>query len=116
MTNDTSGRVSEASCLSRGTPELSQMPFSNRAPGRPIHGQVNGTQERACTYPGTTGIMEQVSDNLSKLDLVSRGTFQWSQAPLSESSGHIHGKQRSQRSPNTSGHSVNIDKTRITSP
>ncbi|PKI73242.1 hypothetical protein CRG98_006377 [Punica granatum] len=41
-------------------------------PGRSIHGQVIGTGKRACTHPRTTRTMEQVSDCLSGLVLVSR--------------------------------------------
>ncbi|PKI55755.1 hypothetical protein CRG98_023846 [Punica granatum] len=72
VTNDTSGRVSEASCLSRDTPRTLTDAFSNRAPECPIHGQVNGTREQVCTHPRTTRTMEQVSGYLSRLILVSR--------------------------------------------
>ncbi|OWM76814.1 hypothetical protein CDL15_Pgr017207 [Punica granatum] len=72
VTNDTSGRVSEASCLSRDTPRTLTDAFSNRAPECPIHGQVNGTREQVCTHPRTTRTMEQVSGYLSRLVLVSR--------------------------------------------
>ncbi|OWM73826.1 hypothetical protein CDL15_Pgr018886 [Punica granatum] len=90
--------------------------FSNRAPGRPIHRQVNSTRKRACTHPGTTGIAEKTSDDLSELDLVSRGMFQWSQTPPGESSGPILGKQTSQRPPNTLRHSGNTEKAPVASP
>ncbi|PKI58418.1 hypothetical protein CRG98_021176 [Punica granatum] len=46
--------------------------FLPRLPGRLIHGQVNDTQKQACTHPRTTRTMEQVSDCLSGLVLVSR--------------------------------------------
>ncbi|OWM66803.1 hypothetical protein CDL15_Pgr012395 [Punica granatum] len=46
--------------------------FLTGLPGRPIHGQVNGTQKRACIYPRTTRTMEQVLNCLSRLVLVSR--------------------------------------------
>ncbi|PKI59985.1 hypothetical protein CRG98_019617 [Punica granatum] len=61
-------------------------------------------------HPGTTGVGEQASDDLLELYRVSRGTFQWSQTPPGEFSGHIHRKQRSQRSPNASRHSGNTEK------
>ncbi|OWM85997.1 hypothetical protein CDL15_Pgr020666 [Punica granatum] len=67
-------------------------------------------------HPRTTGVMEQASDDLSELYRVSRGTFQWSQTPPGESSGHSHGGQRSRRSPNTSRHSGNTEKAPVTSP
>ncbi|OWM80557.1 hypothetical protein CDL15_Pgr015569 [Punica granatum] len=66
--------------------------FSDRAPGRSIHRQVNGTRKQACTHPGTTGIAEKASDDLSELNLASREMFQWSQTPPDESSGPILGK------------------------
>ncbi|PKI77650.1 hypothetical protein CRG98_001988 [Punica granatum] len=67
-------------------------------------------------HSGTTGVEEQASDDLSELDLVSQGTFQWSQTPPGEPSGHVHDKQKSQRSPNASRHSKNIEKAPATSP
>ncbi|PKI73414.1 hypothetical protein CRG98_006184 [Punica granatum] len=60
MTHGASEHILEASCLSRGTPELSQTPFLTGLPGGPIHGQVNGTRKRACTHPRTTRTVEQV--------------------------------------------------------
>ncbi|PKI67357.1 hypothetical protein CRG98_012254 [Punica granatum] len=57
--------------------------------------------------------MGQASDDHSELYRAPRGTFQWQQTPPDESSGHIHGKQRSQRSPNTSRHSGNTEKAPI---
>ncbi|OWM77121.1 hypothetical protein CDL15_Pgr013212 [Punica granatum] len=72
VTNHTSESISEASCLSRDTPELSQTPFLTGLPKDPVHGQVNGTRERAYTHPRTTKTMEQASDRLSGLVLISR--------------------------------------------
>ncbi|PKI43829.1 hypothetical protein CRG98_035780 [Punica granatum] len=46
--------------------------FLTGLPGRPIHGQVNGTRKQTYTHPMTTRTMEQVSDCLSKFILVSR--------------------------------------------
>ncbi|OWM90857.1 hypothetical protein CDL15_Pgr010668 [Punica granatum] len=72
MTNGTSGRILEASCLSRGTPEHSQTPFLTGLPGRPIHERANDYRKQAYTCPRTTKAMEQASDCLSEFDLVSR--------------------------------------------
>ncbi|PKI57925.1 hypothetical protein CRG98_021674 [Punica granatum] len=72
MTHGASEHILEASCLSRGTFELSQTPFLTGLPGGPIHGQVNDTRKRACTHPRTTRTMEQVSDCLLGLVLVSQ--------------------------------------------
>ncbi|PKI49207.1 hypothetical protein CRG98_030396 [Punica granatum] len=171
LTNHTSESISETSCLSRDTPELSQTPFLTRLSKDPVQGQVNGTRERAYTHPRTTKTMEQASDRLSglvlvsrvipdpekgplsdgiqrselirwKIDIrvshhslpttprtwgivsprakqvswVSRMTCQWSRTPLDKPSGHIHGKQRSQRSPNTSRHWGNTEKAPVPSP
>ncbi|PKI73186.1 hypothetical protein CRG98_006432 [Punica granatum] len=77
---------------------------------------VSGTRKRAYKHPGTTGVGEQTSDDPSELDLASRGTFQWPRTPPGEPSGHVHDKQRSQRSPNASIHSKNTEKALITSP
>ncbi|PKI70801.1 hypothetical protein CRG98_008796 [Punica granatum] len=52
-------------------------------------------------HPGTTKVREQASDDLPELDLVSRGTFQWSRTSPGEPSERAHGKQRSQRSLST---------------
>ncbi|PKI63897.1 hypothetical protein CRG98_015678 [Punica granatum] len=69
-----------------------------------------GGRGSAYRHPGTTKIGEQASDDLPELDLVSQGTFQWSRTSPGEPSGHVHGKQRSQRSPSTSKHSGNTEK------
>ncbi|PKI55403.1 hypothetical protein CRG98_024176 [Punica granatum] len=72
MTHGASEHILEASYLSQGTPE----PFANAFPTglseRPIHGQVNGIRKRACTHPRTNRTVEQVSNDLSGLVLVSR--------------------------------------------
>ncbi|PKI69609.1 hypothetical protein CRG98_010001 [Punica granatum] len=83
--------------------------FLTGLPGRPIHGQVNGTRKQAFTHPRTTRTMEQVSDCLSEFILVSR----WSRTPLNKSSGHVPDKLRPHRSPNTPEHSRNTEKTSI---
>ncbi|PKI55032.1 hypothetical protein CRG98_024578 [Punica granatum] len=75
MTHGASKHILEASCLSRGTPELSQTPFLTGLPGGLIHGQVNDTRKWACTHPRTTRTMEQVSYCLSRLIFVSRVSF-----------------------------------------
>ncbi|PKI58406.1 hypothetical protein CRG98_021164 [Punica granatum] len=54
---------------------------------------------RAYRHPGTTRVGEQASDDLSELDLVSRGTFQWSQTPPGEPSGQLLSKKLSTSSP-----------------
>ncbi|OWM65571.1 hypothetical protein CDL15_Pgr023841 [Punica granatum] len=94
MINGTSERISEAFCLSRGTLRTFADTFLMRLPGRPIHRQVNGTQKRACIHPRTTRTMEQVSDCLSGLVLVSRvspdpgkGPFQTGSSAQSSFSG-----------------------------
>ncbi|PKI59717.1 hypothetical protein CRG98_019893 [Punica granatum] len=46
--------------------------FLTGLPGRPIHGQVNGTRKQACTHPRTTRTMEQDSNCVSGFILVSR--------------------------------------------
>ncbi|OWM70938.1 hypothetical protein CDL15_Pgr019449 [Punica granatum] len=115
VTNDTSEHVPEASCLSRGTPDLSQTPFLTGLPGPdPLTSKRH--PETGLQAPRDHRVMEQALDDLSKLYRVSRWTFQWSQTPPDESSGHIHGKQRSQRSPNTSRHSGNTEEAPVTSP
>ncbi|OWM72659.1 hypothetical protein CDL15_Pgr027195 [Punica granatum] len=83
MTNGTSGRISKASCLSRGTPELSQTSFLTKLPGRPIHERANDGRKLAYTCPRTTKAMEQVSDCLSEFDLVSRVDPGLGKGPLS---------------------------------
>ncbi|PKI72130.1 hypothetical protein CRG98_007517 [Punica granatum] len=83
--------------------------FSDRAPGGPIHGRVNSTRKRVHKHLRTTRTMEQVPDRLSRLLLVSR----WSRTPLGESSERVSDEQRPQRSPNTSGHSGNTEKTPV---
>ncbi|PKI47012.1 hypothetical protein CRG98_032597 [Punica granatum] len=78
-----SGRDSEASCLSQGTPRTLTNAFSNRAPEGPIQGQVNGTRKWVCTHPRTTWTLEQVSDCPSELNLVSRVDPDLEKGPLS---------------------------------
>ncbi|PKI50075.1 hypothetical protein CRG98_029513 [Punica granatum] len=51
--------------------------FSDGAPGGPTHSQVNGTPKRTYRHPGTTGVVERVSDDLSELYGAPRMTFQW---------------------------------------
>ncbi|PKI59068.1 hypothetical protein CRG98_020523 [Punica granatum] len=58
--------------LKSGTPRAFADAFLTGLPGRLIHGQVNSTQKRACIHPRTTRTMEQVSNCLSGLVLVSR--------------------------------------------
>ncbi|OWM73819.1 hypothetical protein CDL15_Pgr015119 [Punica granatum] len=115
MINDTSERVPGASRVSWDLPDLSRTPFLTGL-SRPDPLQVNGPPKWAYRHPRTTGVREQASDDLSELYKVSRGTFQWSQMFPGKSSGHIHGEQRSQRSPNTSRHSGNTEKAPVPSP
>ncbi|OWM75159.1 hypothetical protein CDL15_Pgr012645 [Punica granatum] len=72
MTHGTSEHILEASCLNQGTPERFVDTFPTGLPERPIHVQVNGTRKWACTHPRTNRTVEQVSNCLSGLVLVSR--------------------------------------------
>ncbi|PKI52246.1 hypothetical protein CRG98_027363 [Punica granatum] len=69
-----SPKYRKASCLSQDTSRTLTDAFSNRAPGRPIHGRVNGTRERVCTHPRTTRTMEQVSGCLPSESRPGKGT------------------------------------------
>ncbi|OWM90092.1 hypothetical protein CDL15_Pgr000879 [Punica granatum] len=82
VTNDMSGRDSETSCLSRGTPRTLTNAFSDRTPGDPIQGRANGTREQTCTHPRTTKTMEQTSDCPSEFDLVFRVDPDLKRGPL----------------------------------
>ncbi|PKI74117.1 hypothetical protein CRG98_005496 [Punica granatum] len=58
--------------------------------------------KRAYRHPGTTKVREQAPDDLPELDSISRGTLQWSRTFPGKPSGHVYGRQGSQRSPTTS--------------
>ncbi|PKI59957.1 hypothetical protein CRG98_019651 [Punica granatum] len=76
--------------LKPGHPRTLIDAFSNRAPRRPIHEQINGTRKQACTHPRTTRTKEQVSDCLSEFVLVS-------QVDLDLEKGPIFAQKRGQR-------------------
>ncbi|PKI61339.1 hypothetical protein CRG98_018274 [Punica granatum] len=103
--------------------ELQKFLSVPKAPGARSTGKQTAPPKRAYRHLGTTRVGEQASDDLPKLDSVSRGTFQWSRTSPGEPSGHFHGKQRSQRSPSTSQrspstsrHSGNAEKTSVKVP
>ncbi|PKI66959.1 hypothetical protein CRG98_012624 [Punica granatum] len=58
--------------LKQGHPRTFTNAFSDRTPGGPIQGQVNGTWKQAYMHPRTTWTLERASDCPSELDLVSR--------------------------------------------
>ncbi|OWM73824.1 hypothetical protein CDL15_Pgr015124 [Punica granatum] len=59
------------------------MPFLTGLQGRPIHERANDGRKQAYTCPRTTKAMEQVSDCLSKFDLVSRVDPDLEKGPIS---------------------------------
>ncbi|OWM76709.1 hypothetical protein CDL15_Pgr008087 [Punica granatum] len=78
MTNDVSGHILEVSCLSRDTPDLSRMPFLVGLPGSaPLTSKRHSKTGLQAPREGTTGVVEQASDDLSELYKAPRGTFQW---------------------------------------
>ncbi|PKI73729.1 hypothetical protein CRG98_005878 [Punica granatum] len=91
--------------------------FTTRQSEANVRAQSHERQEKswANRHPGTTGVVEQASDDLLELYGAPQMTFRWKPTPPGESSGHIHGKRRSQRFPNTSRHPGNTKKTSVTS-
>ncbi|PKI73790.1 hypothetical protein CRG98_005823 [Punica granatum] len=113
MTNDTSGRVPGASCVSRDTPDLSRTPFLTGLP-RPDplkrfpEGRFSGSKRLPVNLRGTSTEIRDPSDPRTPQDI--RGTLRKprSQVPRSSWGNGLRSGTTSQRSPTSHSLSKNL--------
>ncbi|PKI52025.1 hypothetical protein CRG98_027580 [Punica granatum] len=103
MTNDTSGRVSGASRVSRDTPDLSRTPFLTGLPGpdpltRFSEGRFSGNKRLPVNLRGTSTENKDPNDPRTPQDI--RGTLRKprSQVPMSSRANGLRSRTTSQRS------------------